>query len=417
MNRLSERLGSIPAEPIDIWLHTVSVGEFIAAKPIIIKLLAETDCTILITCTTVTGSELISKFIVEQDNNKIKHYYYPYDITIICRRFLNKTKPKLAIFFETEIWPKMYKSLKKRNIRLYLVNARLSEKSYNNYKKIQKYIKTVINSIDYIGCQSAVDYNYFIKLGYNPKKIDIVGNIKYNLFLPEDLDSKSSEYKKLFTYNKSQEPIILIAASTHNNEEEIILKIYIKLKLVYPNLILILAPRHPERFGQVYNLSFNYGLKTIKYSEFNCSKFFDSDPNFNSSFNSNFNSNFEVYILDIIGQLLYFYNVSDLAFIGGSLVPVGGHNPLEPAALRIPSIIGPNYYNFTDIVNNLISNNGLLCASSELDLQEKILILLEDVNYRKTIGANAYHCLQEQTDILNNYFSLVTSGLTSRSHS
>lgn len=396
---------------IDLWFHTVSVGEFIAAKSLLLKLLDKTDNKILITCTTPTGSYLIEKFLLEcfstnpENKERLVHYYYPYDSNVICSRFLKKFQPRLAVFFETEIWPKMFRQLKKHKIKLFIINARLSEKSFKTYSKFLVYFQNIFPCIDYVATQGQNDYERFIKLGVSANKISVFGNIKYNLTLPLDLQNKSAEYKKklLGSTDQNAKKIILIAASTHIGEDEILLNIYSELKKKYDNLILIIVPRHPERFQQVYELCTDINNDSNAYT---ICRFTELE------LMSRLSDNIDIFLLDTIGQLLYFYNISDVAFIGGSLSPVGGHNPLEPAVLKIASVIGPHYHNFSDIVDNLQESQGLLIADSAADLKGKIDFLLSDESYRAKIGMNAFNAMKQHQQVLNKYYDLIASNVS-----
>lgn len=409
--RLKERFAILSHQPdiIDIWIHTVSVGEFIAAKPLIISILQQNpNFKLLITCTTPTGSELISQFITQSiiQHKNITHIYYPYDSNLICTKFLNIFSPKIAVFFETEIWPKMFRQIKNHNIKLYIINARLSEKSYRGYAKFKNHIKNILNYVDFIAAQSQDDLNRFVKLGYNINNIAVYGNIKYNLTIPSDLQEKSSCYKNLLIGDAElSNRLILIAASTHHGEEEIIIKIYQQLKINFPSLLLIVAPRHPERTQSVYDL---------------CLKYFDPKAivKFTDVFNqieiqhdksSTLLNTPDIFILDTIGQLLYFYNISHVAFIGGSFVSVGGHNPLEPVSLSIASIIGPSYHNFKDIVEDLHQAGGLVIAESEQALQKNIEGLLADKKNRIDLVVNAskFFSNRQQQNVLTKYIELI----------
>lgn len=394
LSRLYERFALFPKinNSIDIWFHTVSVGEFIAAQSLIDQVIANNHkIKLLLTCTTPTGSKLIQSYIQKKKikyNIDISHYYYPYDVRVICSKFLNNVKPNLAVFFETEIWPKMFTEVKKRSIKLMIVNARLSEKSFQGYNKIQEFIAEALNKVDFIAAQAEADKNRFINLGYDSDKIKVFGNIKYNINLPTDLTEESGYYKKSLGQNR----LILIAASTHPGEDEIILNIYLRIKQKFPGLLLILAPRHPERFEKVYNLCERFNLETLKYSEF------DDQINYTTK---------NVLVLNTIGKLLYFYNIADLAFIGGSLVKVGGHNPLEPAILAVPTIMGENYYNFNEIITDLFKHNGISIVKNEDELQFEIEKLLANPDLREQIGQSAKKSFESHHGILERYMKLL----------
>lgn len=394
-----------------IWFHTVSVGEFLAAKSLIMEIFTCCNNDVLITTTTPTGSELVEKYIKSikgqhLKNNKMYHVYYPYDNPRICRRFLNIIKPKLALFFETEIWPKMFDQIKKQNIKLYIINARLSEKSFKGYKKILDLIQQSLNRVDYIATQSDEDASRFKNLGYK-NQINNFGNVKYNISLPNDLKFKSESLLKFFNKNvksNAQNNLILIAASTHAKEEEILLNIFQNLKLEHSSLKLILVPRHPERFKDIYALCKSTRFNVTKYSDHVAQdKFVVGDMD---------REDFDIFLLDTLGQLLYFYNIADVAFIGGSMVDIGGHNPLEPAILHVPCVIGPYYYNFNDIVSKLSHNSAIVIADNASDLESKISNLLAKHESRTKIAEAAYTNIMQHQGVLHKYTKLITSAVS-----
>lgn len=390
---------------IDIWIHTVSVGEFLAAKILLDKIITlRPELNILITTTTPTGSQLVLDYIKNKDNINIKHLYFPYDVKFICQSFISKIKPKMAVFFETEIWPKMFGVIKNNNIKLFIINARISDKSYQGYTRIKDYIKNILSKVDYIAAQTETDKTRLLSLGVSKNNISVYGNIKYNLQLPEDITEQSNIYKK-FLIKNNQNKKILIAASTHPGEEEIILDIYNNIRQHDNNLLLILVPRHPERSMQVAKLCelcSDYKYHIVKYSEL-----FDRNHANSAVDSTNLERDPDIFILDTIGKLLYFYNLSDLAFIGGSMVDIGGHNPIEPALLDIPSIIGPYYSNFTDIVNNLQKNKGILVAHDKKDLENAIMKLLTDKNSSEKLARSAKESLKTHQLVLEQYIELL----------
>lgn len=375
-----------------IWIHCVSVGEFIAAKPLLSKIIEKhNSIKLLITTTTPTGSRLVQEFITKNKKrtaSNLIHVYYPYDNSLIAEKFLRTFKPKAAIFFETEIWPMMFDKIKQHHVKLLILNARLSEKSYKGYKKILNFIATSLGNVDFIAAQSDADKSRFTQLGYK-NIISTYGNIKYDLNLPDDLEQKSLEYKSKFLTNSNQ--LVLIAASTHPGEDEIIVDLFKRIKAKLPDLKLIIVPRHPERFEPVYNLCIEQGLSTIKYSGL-----------YNHSI-----TNLDVLLVDTIGKLLYFYNISDLAFIGGSLVNVGGHNPIEPAALRVASVIGHNYHNFQQVVASLAEINGIVIAKDNSELENCIYNLLQNKTNRDEIAVNAYNNIKQHQGVVEKYIKLL----------
>lgn len=396
--RLSERFALNPKldSELDLWIHTVSVGEFLAAKSLIQAVVEKNpSIKLLITTTTVTGSELVQKYINEaksHTNAKIYHVYYPYDVAYFCHRFLKNIKPSCAVFFETEIWPRMFTAIKKHEIKLFIINARLSEKSFRGYSKIKSYIGKTLNKVDYIAAQSDLDQKRFMALGCDSNKISVFGNIKYNLKLPEDLKGVADYYKSLFGDARK----VFIAASTHAGEDEIILEVFKKIRKAHSNLLLVLVPRHPERFEKVYNLCSN-DFNTVKYTDFN----------HNNNLPKNTFDSKDILLVDTIGKLLYFYAIADIAFVGGSLVNTGGHNPLEPALLSLPTIMGPHYHNFATIVAELRDSNAIKIAHNNTELQAQLEELLNDKELRLQIGKAAEATFEHHKGILEKYLQLL----------
>tara|TARA_R110002126_G_scaffold116140_4_gene255406 strand:+ start:22081 stop:23376 length:1296 start_codon:yes stop_codon:yes gene_type:complete len=354
----------------DILIHVVSLGEFIASEKLICSLLSKyPKYNIVVTCTTPTArAKIDSKF----NYNQVFCCYLPYDNYYIINKFIKKLSPKITIFVEKEIWPNLYSALKKVNSKIIIINATLNIKSFNNYNKIHKLIAKSINQVDYICAQSSDDLNNFVKLGYDKDNIAVYGNIKYDLDYPTDLDYESNIYKKKLALD---DRLVIIAASTHADEEDIILKTFIKLKQKNNNLLLILVPRHPHRFDEIYELSKKYNLHTGRYSKLQGAT-----------------ETLDVFLLDTIGKLLYFYNLSDIAFVGGSLVPnIGCHNILEPAMFKLPIVIGNNYFNYKDIITRFNNNFGINIAENNIDLDNIFLKLLNNKELRLQQGNTAFN--------------------------
>jgi len=353
----------------DILLHVVSLGEFIASEKVVTKLIEKyPNKKIVITCTTPTAREKISQRF---KLNEIFFCYLPYDNKFIIRKFINKLKPKIAIFVEKEIWPNLYDSLKDINSKIIIINASLTNRSFKSYEKINKLILPSIQNIDYICAQDETSANNFKKLGLEKNKISVYGNIKNDIEYPRDLEKLSSEYSEVLKLNNKT---VIIAASTHETEEKAIVESFIELKSKYSNLYLIIAPRHPHRFQHIYKLIESYKLESIRFTDLDNSKSHKS----------------EVLLLDTIGKLLYFYKLANIAFVGGSLVEnIGCHNILEPAMFKLPIIIGPHYFNFTSVVENFKNNSAINIASNN-DLTKILDNLLADKELIKTQGKAAF---------------------------
>jgi len=363
--RWSERFGSSPilSELIPvIWVHAVSVGEVEASRPIIKALQAEyPEYKILLTTMTPTGSERVKLLFADS----VEHCYLPYDLPFAIRRFLKRTHPKFGIIMETEIWPNLLLQCQKTNIALVLANARMSERSAKGYARFPKFIKTILRSVQLIAAQGQDDRQRFQQLGADIKKIHAIGNLKYEISLPASLTEQAAAMRDIWDINRP----VWVAASTHDGEEEIILNASRQVRSLFPNLLLILVPRHPERFDRVTALTQRAGFKTLRRSEHRpCS------------------SDIEILVVDTMGELPLFYAACDVAFVGGSLVPHGGHNLLEPAALGRAVITGPHYFNFNEITKQFLQADAAIQVTDTTELAKTVIELLQNSQQRAQMG-------------------------------
>ena len=329
-----------------VWFHCSSVGEFLSIEPLIHEFERKKSVKqILVTSSTLSSSKIFEKFRFK----KTLHQFYPLDNTFIINNFLNHWKPSSAVFVESEIWPTMISELKKREIKVVLINARMTEKTFKKWFSIKHFGKKILGEFDYIFPQNKETFLYYKKLGI--EKLRFLGNLKF-ISSPNE---KLKEIKKEIFKNKN----ILCSASTHYNEEEIFANLHIKLKKKIPNLITIIIPRHVERTNEITRMLYNKNLKYIKHSENKKSK--DCD----------------IYIVDSYGESKSFYKISNVVFLGGSLVSKGGQNPLE--ALRFGcNIIHGNYtFNFKDVYKMLEKEKLSLKVSSTKDLEKKAFNLLK----------------------------------------
>ncbi|MBN2690037.1 MAG: lipid IV(A) 3-deoxy-D-manno-octulosonic acid transferase [Gammaproteobacteria bacterium] len=338
----------------NIWIHAVSLGESIAAIPLIKEIKKHfPQCAITVTCMTPTGSQKIKQVF----GNNVHHYYAPYDAPILIKKFLKKIRPQLLIIMETELWPNILHYSKKYGTKIILANARLSPKSTGGYAKISSFTKEMLNNIDLIAAQTKEDQLRFIQLGAKENNTQNMGNIKFDLTIPENLATKSQALRQKWGEKRK----VFIAGSTHQGEDEQIIAAYKIVKQQIPNLLLLLVPRHPERFSTTKELCNNNDLKIISYANKEAC-----------------NVDTDVILGDIVGELLLLYGASDIAFVGGSLVPTGGHNLLEPAAIGIPVISGPNLFNFTEIKNLLLKNQALSLVNNPHELANVVINLFND---------------------------------------
>lgn len=363
--RWNERFGFINAvddtRPI-IWIHAVSVGEVHASKPVINYLLESwKQYQLLVTTTTPTGANSI----VMTYGNAVTHLYFPYDLPGAVRRFVTILKPKLLIVMETELWPNLFNYCNSCDIPVLLVNARMSEKSANGYSRIKNLTSMTLGNLTKIVAQTRDDANRLIHLGAREKDIIISGNLKFDVTLPHSLKEQAQSLRRLFSVNRA----VIIAASTHEGEEDQILDGFTRILEKYPDCLLILAPRHPERFDSVYNLCVKQGYNTVRHQS-----------------NDRCQESTQIYLLDTLGQLPMFYAASDIAFIGGSLVPKGGQNVLEPASLGLPILVGPHTFNFLEINRQLVEQGNAWIIKDSDQFAEKVCELLADANLRHQAG-------------------------------
>lgn len=330
--RIGERFAiGLPAlKPGGIWVHAVSVGESIAAAPMIRALIARyPQLPITVTCMTPTGSERIRAMFGDQ----VQHCYLPYDLPWAAARFLDRARPVLGVIMETELWPNHIHQCAKRGIPVALANARLSERSARGYARFAGLTRPMLQEMNWFAVQTEAEAERFRQLGARPDCVSVTGSIKFDLTVAPELLTRAAELRG--QWRAEQRPI-WIAASTHAGEDEIILAAQRKLLGTHPDALLILVPRHPERFNSVFELSCREGFTTQRRST---GELVASET--------------QVLIGDTMGELLFLYALADVAFVGGSLVENGGHNLLEPAALGKPVLSGPHLFNFLEIAAQL----------------------------------------------------------------
>lgn len=369
--RWAERFGAAPNLSIQkpvIWLHAVSFGEVEACRPVVQVLQSEfPDHQILITTMTPTGSARVKHLFTDT----VAHCYLPYDLPFAIHRFLKHTHPQFGIIMETEIWPNILTICKAKNIPVVLANARMSERSAKGYQQFPKFMATTLQSLSLIATQSEQDRQRFQQLGADIKKIHAIGNLKYEVSLPASLMEQAEAMRAMWHTRP-----VWIAASTHEGEEEIVLNAARQIRAQFPELLVIIVPRHPERFDKVSALSLRKGYKTLRRSEHRpCS------------------SDVQVLVVDTMGELPLFYGVSDIAFIGGSLVPHGSHNLLEPAALGRAIITGPHYFNFNEITEQFLKAGAATKVTDTSSLAKTVIRLLQNSQQRAEMGEAGLHLI------------------------
>ncbi|MCX8579503.1 MULTISPECIES: lipid IV(A) 3-deoxy-D-manno-octulosonic acid transferase [unclassified Gilliamella] len=371
-------------KPNGILVHAVSVGETIAAIPLI-KALQQKYPQLPITVTTMTptGSERVKSLL----KDSVSHVYLPYDLPGAIKRFLKTTKPKIVIIMETELWPNLISQCYKQKIPLIIANARLSERSAARYGKLGKAVKQLFSKISMVAAQNQQDGERFVSLGLPADHLAITGSIKFDINLSNEQRQNINQLKQQWQLKRP----VLIAASTHSGEDEIILTAFKKLLLKHANLLLILVPRHPERFKTVEKLISDNGFNYLKRST-----------------NQIPTEQTQIVLGDTMGELVELYAMADIAFVGGSLVKQGGHNPLEPALHHIAIITGEYFFNFQVICEQLIEAQGMIvCTNSADDLYSTIDRLLNDNSRRVQLGENAYLVLKQNQGALSRLLVVI----------
>jgi 3-deoxy-D-manno-octulosonic-acid transferase len=345
-----------------IWFHTVSVGEAEAAFPLITKVADEyPDAPILVTTTTPTGSARVKAFL----GHRVEHVYLPYDLPCAMRRFYRCFKPTIVIILETEIWPNMLFQAKRRNVPTLMVNARLSVKSTKGYARLGSFMTQTLANLTHVCAQTKTAADRFVALGLAKDKVSVPGNIKFDIDMPASLKEQAEVIRRDWFQQRPS----WIAASTHDGEDEQVLSAFSLIKKQIPNALLVLVPRHPERFDEVAKRCELEGFSVTRRSH-NTSGAVTSD----------------VFLLDTIGELKLYYATVDVAYVGGSLVPTGGHNMLEPASLAVPIIFGPHVFNFVEISECLLTCKAAIQVDNEAGLANAVTTLLQDTEKRLAMG-------------------------------
>ncbi len=386
--RIPERFGfvaqpSIPAHAYTVWLHAVSVGEAQAAVPLVRKLIArDARARIVLTTMTPTGAAHVR----DKLGDAVTHYYVPYDLPGAVRRFLQRARPRLVIIMETELWPNIYHYCAARGIPLILANARLSERSARRYAHVRSLVSETLHQVTAIAAQSAPDAERMIVLGAPRERVCVTGSIKFDIKLQASLREQAAVLRR----GLGTERALWIAASTHEGEEELILDAFDTVKQALPHSLLVLVPRHPERFAKVAALCRKRDLRTVLRSEGRAC-----------------DERTDVFIGDSMGELPLFYAASDVAFVGGSLTPVGGHNLIEPAALGLPLITGPHMFNFTEVSRLLREAGAVTEIANVAELATAVLRYLQDANLRHAVGERGRRLVEQNRGALQKLIELL----------
>jgi 3-deoxy-D-manno-octulosonic-acid transferase len=371
---LGQRMGYLPVSfnmdgDDSIWIHAVSVGEVLTARPLISDLKRRyPNLRMFLSTTTMAGQQLARRSV--QDVDAV--FYFPFDLGFVVRRTLDLVRPKLFIMMETEIWPNLLRECRQRGVKTAVVNGRLSARSYSRYRMVRGCMRRVLDHVDRFLVQSEESARRFIDLGADPARVVVTGSLKFDSLdlSPNALQSRS---RVLRYFRVPASRPVIVAGSTMKGEESAVLRAFRRVRAAAPNTLLVVAPRHPERFGEVEQLVRSEGWKTARRTDLAI----DSEPRV------------DVVVLDTIGELATVYQLGTVVFVGGSLVATGGHNVLEPAVFGKPIIFGPHMENFAEIADAFVTNGAGVQLADDQQLDDAFLSLMSDPVRRARIGAAA----------------------------
>ncbi|PIV32463.1 MAG: 3-deoxy-D-manno-octulosonic acid transferase, partial [Lysobacterales bacterium CG02_land_8_20_14_3_00_62_12] len=383
--RWRERFGYFPDPGLgsSIWVHAVSVGEVNAAAPVIEALrLKFPDQAFVVTTVTPTGSAQVHKLF----GKRVFHVYLPYDLPGSVGRFFDRVRPRLALVMETEIWPNLFFTCRRRGIPMVMANARLSARSLKGYGPVRPLIRAAIRSANFIAASSQQDAERLLKLGARPLSVRVVGNVKYDLRIPDGL----AEIGKVMREYWGPARPVWVAASTHDGEESAVLRAHARVLRRFPDALLVIAPRHPERFRPSAQLCRGLGFRTLTRTEDGVAR-----------------ADTQCFVADTLGELLSFYAASDVAFVAGSFEPVGGHNVLEPAAVAVPILVGPNTFNFAEITESLIHQGAAIRVANAVELGDAVARLFADPAARQRMGTAALTAMQSERGAVARIIAII----------
>jgi 3-deoxy-D-manno-octulosonic-acid transferase len=382
---LGHRVGLVPgiSGPV-IWVHTASVGEVIAAGPLVRRLLARgLEARILVTAMTDTGLAQARKMF----GSSVDYAYVPLDTPGSIHRFLKRVDPRILVILETEIWPNMIRQCRRRDVPVFLINARLSERSAHGYERVKSLSAPVMQSITWVAAQAQPDAERFRRIGVAVSQVEVTGSVKFDVDIPDDVREASMGLRAKF----GPRPV-WIAGSTHGGEDEQVLAAHREILEQYSEALLILVPRHPDRFESVAQMAESQGFAVVRRST-------GQEP-----------ESAQVYVGDTMGELMMLYGASDMAFVGGSLIKRGGHNPLEPAAWGIPVLSGPHVFNFETVYEHLRSGGGVAMIQNSEELGQAVARLMAIQEERQAFGERALAVVNKNRGALDR----VVEGIVER---
>lgn len=373
---LGQRMGYLPVSfnmdgDESIWIHAVSVGEVLTARPLISELKRRyPNLRMFLSTTTMAGQQLARRSV--QDVDAV--FYFPFDLGFVVKRTLDLVRPKLFIMMETEIWPNLLRECRARGIKTAVVNGRLSARSFSRYRMIRPMMRRVLDHIDKFLVQSEESARRFIDLGADPARVVVTGSLKFDSLEVSSTAPQARARDRVLRYFRvPSSRAVIVAGSTMKGEEAHVLRAFRKVRNAAPNTLLVLAPRHPERFAEAEQLARAEGWKVARRSDLPI----DAEPRV------------DVVIVDTIGELATIYQIATVVFVGGSLAATGGHNVLEPAVFGKPIVFGPHMQNFLEIAEAFVSNGAGVQLSGDEELEEAFLSLMSDPVRRARLGAAA----------------------------
>ena len=383
--RLGQRLGYVDSTPPGgcLWVHAVSVGEVQAAAALVQALRAQFPALpVVVTTVTPTGAQRARSLF----GGTVRHCYLPYDLPGAVRRFLDRTQPRVAIILETEIWPTLYHALGRRGVPLVLASARVSTRSVERYRRMASLFRETLSHGILIGAQTAADAERFRRIGAAPDRVQVTGNVKFDIAIPASSVAAGREFRARCLAGRP----VWIAGSTHEGEEESVLTAHARVRERHPDALLILVPRHPQRFEAVRTLLRRKGVDCAQRSSGREPA--ATDP---------------VYLVDTLGELQMFYAAADVAFVAGSLVPVGGHSLLEPAVLGLPMLSGPHTQNAQDVADLFEQCGALRIVRSAEELAQRVSQWFDDPELARADGARGQRAVAQSRGAVDRLVAMV----------
>lgn len=381
--RLKQSFGWLPAETVAkvanknaIWLHAASVGEIVATSPMVKEIKKEMpESVVVISVVTASGYDMAKRIIPEADGV----IFFPLDLPWLSCHVIKKIAPQAFLLVETELWPNFLKASRKSGIPVMMVNGRIGDKSFGNYRYLGSVLKDMLQTVVKFCMQSSIDAQYIIKLGADPQRVMVTGNTKYDQTYTDVSEEEQQQLIRQYGFDRHS-PII-VAGSTHKGEEESLFSSFGEVRKSFPQAGLVIAPRDIQRAEELVSMAAGYGHKAIRRSLLHNGKAAGHGHN--------------VVILDTIGELGRIYSIADVVFVGGSLIPQGGHNILEPAAHGKPIIVGPHMFNFKDIYALLSDRKACITAKDHALLTDKLLAILQDRELSTAMSKNARAIIEE----------------------